>query len=239
MSLEVPEMPVAVKNNKIKYIIGAVVVVLAIIPSVYFYTQNRINQQRLANPSLFAQEETKKYIAMVAKLMILPTDETPTLATVSDAEKLKNQPFFANAANGDKVLIYTNAKKAILYRPSINKIIDVAPVNIGPAATASATPTGTAAETIKFTLRNGTSIVGLTKKFETDLKAKVPNEEVLDRDNAVRKDYEHSILVNIKGTQGAYAATIANDLGLTVAPIPADESTPSGDFLVILGMDKK
>jgi hypothetical protein len=81
--------------------------------------------------------------------------------------------------------------------------------------------------------------VGLTKIFETQLKAKVANEEVLDRDNAVRKDYEHSILVDIAGTKNAQAAQIAADLGLTVAPIPANESTPSGDFLVILGTDKK
>ena len=60
----------------------------------------------------------------IGKLIILP-NETPTIATVTDIGKLKGQPFFANAQNGDKALIYTQAKKAILYRPSINKIVEV------------------------------------------------------------------------------------------------------------------
>jgi len=44
---------------------------------------------------------------------------------VTDANSFSNQAGFENAENGDKVLIYTNAKKAILYRPSINEIIVV------------------------------------------------------------------------------------------------------------------
>lgn len=66
----------------------------------------------------------------VGKIIELPEDETPTVATVTDLEKVKEQAFFRNAQNGDKVLIFTNAKKAFLYRPSANMIIEVGVINI-------------------------------------------------------------------------------------------------------------
>jgi hypothetical protein len=53
------------------------------------------------------------------------------VATVSDPEKLKEQPFFTQAKKGDKLLIYAKARKAILYDPAINKIIEVSTLNIG------------------------------------------------------------------------------------------------------------
>ncbi len=61
---------------------------------------------------------------------MLPQDEQPTIATVTDLAKLQGQPFFANAQVGDKVLIYSRAGKVILYRPGENKIIELAPINI-------------------------------------------------------------------------------------------------------------
>lgn len=63
--------------------------------------------------------------AAVSKIYLLPEGETPTIATVTDPDKLKSKIFFANAKSGDKVLIYTKADKVILYRPSENKIINV------------------------------------------------------------------------------------------------------------------
>src|SRR3989344_6435180 len=61
--------------------------------------------------------ETKRTIDAVARLMSVPANEVPTVATVTDKTKLKQQPFFKAAENGDKVLIYSSIKKAILYRP--------------------------------------------------------------------------------------------------------------------------
>lgn len=77
-----------------------------------------------------AQAEVDMLISEVGKLLALPADEKPTVATITDVEKLKEQVFFKNAANGDKVLIYTKSKKAILYRPSEKKIVEVGAVNI-------------------------------------------------------------------------------------------------------------
>ena len=119
---------------------SGVLIILAAIPSVYFYLQYQKIQEQLKNPQGFAQEELNRLTAQIGKLIELPGDETPTLATVSDVDKLRDQPFFTSAQNGDKVLIFTNAKKAILYRPSSGLIIDVAPVTIGPTATPVPTP---------------------------------------------------------------------------------------------------
>ena len=74
----------------------------------------------------------------VSRLIILPTDEEPTIATVADPDRLQDQPFFDNAKTGDKLLIYTNARKAILYDPVSDKIVEVAPINIGDVAGAAA-----------------------------------------------------------------------------------------------------
>lgn len=117
---------------KIKIIGGlAALVILSAVPSVYFFNQYRTAQQKLANPTEYAKEEARSIREKVGKLIELPPDEEPTIATVTDAAKLAEQPFFARSQNGDKVLIFTNAKKAVLYRPETNKIIEVAPVNIG------------------------------------------------------------------------------------------------------------
>lgn len=84
-----------------------------------------------ANSKVASENELKEVVEKVGKLMVLPEGETPTLATVADPEKLKDQKFFINAKTGDKVLIYANSQKAILYNPASNKIVEVAPVNLG------------------------------------------------------------------------------------------------------------
>ena len=75
-------------------------------------------------------DEVQVLVAKIGKFIDLPQGETPTVATVSDPDKLKSQTFFAKAKKGDKVLIYTNAKKAILYDPTANKILEMSSLSV-------------------------------------------------------------------------------------------------------------
>jgi uncharacterized iron-regulated membrane protein len=96
------------------------------------------------NTSKQAQEnKVAELKAKVANLIAVPADETPTLATVTDKEKLKDQPFFKDAENGDAILIFPQAKKAIIYRESSNKLINVGPIAITSDAAAKTTTTTT------------------------------------------------------------------------------------------------
>ncbi len=93
----------------------------------YFYRNSQLSKGPGAKT--LDQTEAKALSEKVGKLIMLPIDEIPTIATVSDPEALKGQSFFVDAKKGDKVLIYSNAKKAILYDPVANKIITVAPLD--------------------------------------------------------------------------------------------------------------
>ena len=88
-----------------------------------------------------ANQETANAVYAVGELMVLPSDEEPNIATVTDPDKLKGQAFFANAKAGDKVLIYQNRKIAILFSPLLNKIIEVAQINFNGATSSQATTT--------------------------------------------------------------------------------------------------
>ena len=137
-------------------------VVLSLGLAGYSYSMYQESQQELLkvknNPQAIVQGEAKALIAKVGTLVSLPAGENPTIATVTDKTKLKSQSFFAKAENGDKVIIYTQARKAYLYSSKLNKVLEVAPVNIGsnPAQpgqvagdSTSKTPASNAAEATK------------------------------------------------------------------------------------------
>jgi len=116
------------KKGKIIIIVVAVLILVAGgFGTFYFYNKY---QEIKKNPDIVAKEETAALKEKVGALMVLPSNEEPTVATITDVDKLKEQDFFKDAKNGDKLLAYVENKKAILYRPSTNKIINVAPIYI-------------------------------------------------------------------------------------------------------------
>ncbi len=103
-----------------------VLLIVAIVVAGNFYWQLRTLKN---NPLAVAEKENAELLERVGKLILLP-DEKPTIATVTDPEKLSDQAFFVNAKTGYKVLVFSVSKKAILYDPILNKIIEVAPFQI-------------------------------------------------------------------------------------------------------------
>lgn len=131
------------KNKELIITAAVVVGVLIVGGGGYFYYQA---QQTNLNPQDATEEQNRKTIEEIGKIMDLPQGEQPTVATVTDINALSNQPFFAKAKNGDRVLIYPTAGKAILYDPGAKRIINVSPISIGTQSaqvTGEATPSAT------------------------------------------------------------------------------------------------
>lgn len=211
-------------NKKLLLLLG-VLIIAVVGGGLVFYNKQKTSVTANEAASLSTE---------VGKLIELP-NENPTLATVSDVTKLKSQPFFAHAKNGDKVLIYAKAKKAILYRPSENKIIEVAfysPAEASGAPTSSATPTS---GPISATIYNGTKTAGLAKSEGDKLVAKYPNLKIVGTANATN-NYTSNLVVDLSGKNSQMAQSLAKELGGKVGDLSTSETKPANsDILIILG----
>lgn len=210
------------------------IVLLALGGAGYFYWQNQATQNELKklklDPKIASKEEAKKLVEKVSKLVDLPQAEEPIVATVTDSEKLKSQSFFAKAKNGDKVLIYTQAKRAYLYDSQADKILEIAPINIGDQTAQI--------ENVRVVLRNGTTTVGLTNKIEPEVKKALANSEIVAKENAAKTDYEKTIVIVIDQGKKSQAEQLSKALGATVSVLPEGEIRPDAAILVIVGRDK-
>lgn len=218
-------------------------IILALVGcSVYFFLKYQGVSNELKKKSEGADKtEVLAILEKVGKLIEVPTDEEPTVATVTDKEKLKEQKFFAKAENEDKVIIFVKAQKAILYRPAWNKIIEVARIDTIDQKKAE-TGVSTVSAQVKMEktnmiVLNGTNVSGLTNKLSEKLTG-TGEFAVLQKTNAKRLDYEKSLIVDLGvGRQVAEKVAGLIGMGQVTNRMPEGEATPSSQLVVILGTD--
>jgi len=77
------------------------------------------------------KELAETIVEEVRKLIDIPADIEPTVATIIDIELLRDKnPFYNKASNGDHLIVTPD--RAILYSSVRGIIIDVAPVQLEP-----------------------------------------------------------------------------------------------------------
>lgn len=202
----------------------------------YYWQYEKVKK----DPTIIAQEETKFITGKISAFVDVPKDEQPSIATVTDVEKLKDQAFFKKAKNGDKLVIFAKAAKAILYRPTENKIVDFTLVDTSQVAGAQTeNPTPGATETVqpvKIALYNGTGKEGLTNTAEEQLRSQNAAFEIIAKANASKKDYQRTLIVDVSGKRSDQASALAQALNGEIVTLPSDEKRPiDADVLVILG----
>ncbi|MDR1272741.1 MAG: hypothetical protein LBK04_07140 [Clostridiales Family XIII bacterium] len=109
------------RQISLKWALAAIGVVLAIAAAAIFIVLNyNSNVDEGPNADMLAK---------LGGIMILPEGEEPVVSTVTDAAGLKDgAPFYRNAENGDKILIYAESGKIIIYREGENLIVNAGPI---------------------------------------------------------------------------------------------------------------
>lgn len=224
-------------GKKVSAILGFLLLVSlagnAFLGSMFWQLRQEVVQLR-EDPQMMAQQELEQVLAEVSQIISLPEGVIPILATVNNAEEIRErQPFFANAENGDKLLLYSNApleedRKAYLYRPSTRQLINVAPVNLGGQIQAQE-------DSFTIAIRNGTNQNDLGAQMESLMERIFPNATVSEVGNAARNDYSQSVLVQVDGNDEV-VGKVANLFNVPIQSLPEGEVAPTGvDMLLILG----
>ncbi len=236
-----------------RYQIGLLVLIVIVVGALvagYGFTQKKdfVEGGKLSSSQISA------LVDEVGDKMIIPKGETPTIATVTDVTKLEEQPFFRNAQNGDKVMIFGSTNMAILYRQSIHKIVTVAPINaqnspiatdnanpspLPSGVTPSVSPTPSSTPT-KVAILNGTKVAGLAKKAENLIKSDTIAVVTLGNTTG---DYTTSSISKVSNSSKLTDSDLQLIISPTkmkakVLPLPTDETVPNGaDVVIILGKD--
>ncbi|MCJ7826423.1 LytR C-terminal domain-containing protein [Patescibacteria group bacterium] len=235
-----------IKKESIPLIATILFLILSIVgigSGVYFYRQYKASEEKLKNPAEAAKLESKELVAKVGRLMLLPNEEAQVVIVIDVETLKKTQPFFQDAKDNDKLLLFPNAKKAVLYREAANVIVNVAPIidQQNQATLSGQLPsTEVQGQSIKIALRNGSGIVGITQKLEEELKTKMQNITIVEKDNAKRMDYEKTVVIVFSDTLSkTFVQQLANELSASVSALPFDEPKPAADLLIIAGKDRK
>jgi len=210
----------------------------------YFFNQG--NKGFVIRPGeKLSDEQVSELIERVGRFLVLPSDEKPSVAAISDALALsERQAFYKDAKDGDILIVYSS--KAIIYDATADKLVNVGPIvrtDIEPETASGSEqamegpePTAEPVE-VTVEVRNGTSTAGLAGAMASALKE---NElyEVLSPGDAAGT-YSETFVVDLSDGdegKGATAALLAKELNAElVTELPDGERSSKADLLVLIG----
>lgn len=135
-SIDKSAKPQSKINSLVVFNLILSIAVIALAGTTYFlyqeYQESQDEIDKLRDPANIDQIQNDlvaQTVDAVENIVVTPSEE-PTVATILDVDSLitENETFYADAQNGDRLLVYTT--KAIIFRESTGQIVNIAPVFI-------------------------------------------------------------------------------------------------------------
>lgn len=206
--------------------------------SFFNYQSVKKEVEVLKDPSLaqrLNEEQTQELLKKVGKILVLPQEKNPVVAIINDVELLaSNQDFYKDAHDGDKLIIYQNSRKAIIFDEDNNRVVNVGPVFYNNADGTSQPPT-TQTDRITIDLRNGSSQPNATVPVRDNLSTNYAF-NVTRLSKAANSNYSGITIVDLSEGKASYVEQLQKALSATVVQsLPEGETSASTEVVVIVG----
>lgn len=153
---------------------------------------------------------------------------SPVVAEVVDIDKLQSS-LKKTAQKGDYVLLYDSQQRVIIYRPSIDRVVDVQPILYGKQPNPDFEAT--------VAVLNGSGDDAKLKKFIENMYRSYPNIQLIVKDNAPRLFPD--TIVFAANDSGELPAQIAETLTIKAGVAPNGIATGNAELAFIVGQDYK
>lgn len=120
----------SVKNKLLGFVVFVILLGLAG-GTVFLYTKYSETKKEVEKLSTvqgqqeLSKTQTQALLGEMRQIIIMPDNEDPVVATITDINQLKDKEFYKDAQNGDRVVVFANAKKAYIYSPERKLIVNV------------------------------------------------------------------------------------------------------------------
>ena len=180
-------------------------------------------------PAANSQTEARDLQDRVGQLVTLPKNEDPAIATVTASTNISD-PFMKQAKEGDKLLLYYKSLKAYLYRPSINKIVDIGPITVDPS---TAEVAGT-----RIVVKGRATDDERANNYRARLMSLYKSAVVLSAQDNGSGAPADTIVVDLTNDNKKYnlVSNIAATLDIKRGTLPLGETAPAdADILILVG----
>jgi|GEM_PF-1224452 len=115
-------------RSRIQTLFAVIVLAILAVGVYYAYTWYTSPENMLVRE----EKRNKEIVLDLRKIILLPSEE-PAIYDIEDPILLmQSQPFFAGSQEGDKLLIFAQIAKAIVYSPDRNIIVNIGPITADP-----------------------------------------------------------------------------------------------------------
>ncbi len=109
-----------------------IIIVIAVLGYAIF---NKFNPSIKTPEGQLSDKEINSLVKKVSKLINVP-EEIPVIATIIKADQLiAEQKFYVGSKDGDYLMVFPTAQKAIIYREKEDRLINVGPIIVDQPAT--------------------------------------------------------------------------------------------------------
>ncbi|MFI5271183.1 MAG: LytR C-terminal domain-containing protein [Candidatus Saccharimonadales bacterium] len=209
-----------IRKKYLLFLPAIAILIIVVIGIINYHNTHKFDNQKSLN----------QVVSLVGRHIVLPTGETPTLATITGHDKLDHSSIlYSKGKDGDRVLIYVQAGLVYIYRPSIDRIVAVGPVSVDQGIPES--------KNASITIEDSTNRPTIAQQVKDKVQTAYPYSKVSIGSGTNKPNFPSTLIIDNTNNKDNLVNDLTSLLNAKRGVVPLSEDKLSSDMEIIIGTD--